>query len=167
MAQVKTKASSKRSAGSRKPRARSRGSTRKSANSRKQMSSRKQPNSSKPASTAAMSEAADKATTAVGNAADKATTAVGHAADKAKIPLIASGAVLAGAAGGAVLGARQARRHRRGLAKAARGMGALGVQAGHLASDLQRNREATNGSKQHRSPVEVVLEGLTARRSRT
>jgi hypothetical protein len=80
------------------------------------------------------------------------------------VPLIAGGAALAAAAGGAALGARQARRHRPGLAKTAKGMGALGIQAGHLASELQRNREATNGHR--RSPLEVVLEGLTARRSR-
>jgi hypothetical protein len=69
-----------------------------------------------------------------------------------------------------VLGARQARRHRRRgrtVAKAAKGAGALGAQVGHLAYELQRNREANrNGSKQPRSPVEVVLEGLTSRRSR-
>jgi hypothetical protein len=82
------------------------------------------------------------------------------------VPLIASGAALAGAAGGVALGARQARRHPNGFAKAAKGVGALGVQAGRLAADLQRNREAANGSNKHRSPVEVVLEGLTARRSR-
>jgi hypothetical protein len=171
MAQTKTRASSKRSAGSKKPQARSRGSSKKSTNSRKQnsrkqASSRKRPNSSKAAPVAAMSNAAEKASTAVGDTAAKATSAVSTAAGRAKVPLIASGAALAGAAGGAALGARQARRHRRGLAKTARGMGALGVQVGHLASELQRNREGVNGGGQHRSPLEVVLEGLTARRSR-
>lgn len=170
MAQTKTRASSKRSTGSKKSQARSRGSTNKSRNSspRKSTSSRKATNSRgshKPAPVAAVSNAADKATDAVGSATGKATTAVGHAAGKAKIPLIASGAALAGAAGGAALGARQARRHRRGLTKTAKGVGALGVQVGHLASELQRNREATNGGA-HRSPLEVVLEGLTTRRSR-
>lgn len=153
MAQTKAKASSKRSAGSKKPQTRSRGSTKKSANSRKRQ------NGAKSTPVAAVSDATDKATTAVGNAADKA-----------KVPLMAGGAALAGVAGGVMLGARQARRHRhrgRTLAKAAKGAGTLGAQVGHLAYELQRNRE-TNGdsSKQHRSPVEVVLEGLTARRSR-
>jgi hypothetical protein len=114
-----------------------------------------------------VSDVADKATTAAGNAAGKATSAVGAAAGKAKLPLIASGAAIAGAAGGAALGARQARRHRRGLSKAARSAGTLGIQMGHLASELQRNREATNGNAHHRSPLEVVLEGLTTRRSRS
>lgn len=186
MAQTKTRASSKRSSGSKKPQARSRGSSKKSANTGKQKqasaSSRKQPNSSKPATLAAVSNTADKATTAVGNAADKATTAVGNAADKAKIPLVASGAALAGVAGGLVLGTRHARRHRgigmaiprrpqmkvksADVAKAAKEVGSFGAQLGHLANELQQARESTNGGT-HRSPLEVVLEGLTARRSRT
>ena len=139
MAQAKAKAPAKRSGGSKKPSSRSRNS---SGNASKAQS------------------AAGKTT----NAASKTTSAVGTAASKAKVPLIASGAALAGVAGGAVLGVRQARRHPRGFAKAAKGVGALGVQAGHLASDLQRNRETENGNGHHRSPLEVVLEGLTARR---
>jgi len=165
MAQTKSRASSKRSTGSKKPQARSRGSSKKTANSQKRAASRKQSNASKPTPVAAVSNVTDKATTAVADTAAKATNAAGAAAGKAKVPLIAGGAALAGAAGGAALGARQARRHPHGFAKAAKGVGALGVQAGHLASELQRNREATNG--QHRSPLEVVLEGLTARRSRS
>jgi hypothetical protein len=136
MAQTKTKASSKQSAGSKKPQPRSRGSTKKSTNSRKRSNS--------PASTpvAAMS-----------NAADKATTAVGNAADRAKMPLVAGGAALAGVAGGVMLGNRHAHRHSR-MDKAIK-----------LAHELQQVRQPTDGSR-HRSPVEVVLEGLTARRSR-
>ena len=165
MAQTKTRPTSKRSTGSKKPQARSRGSSKKTASSRKRATPRKQSNASKPNPVAAVSNATDKATTAVGDTAAKATSAVGNAAGKAKLPLLAGGAALAGVAGGAALGARQARRHPHGFAKAAKGVGALGVQAGHLASELQRNREATNG--QHRSPLEVVLEGLTARRPRS
>jgi hypothetical protein len=155
MAQTKTRASSKRSTGSKKPEARSGGSSKKTTSSRKRATTRKQTNGSKPTPVAAVS-----------NATEKATSAVGAAAGKAKLPLIASGVALAGVAGGAALGARQARRHPHGFAKAAKGVGALGVQAGHLASELQRNREATNGNgSKHRSPIEIVLEGLTARRS--
>ncbi|MGC1852620.1 MAG: hypothetical protein WA687_09305 [Solirubrobacterales bacterium] len=113
---------------------------------------------------AEVAKVASKTTDAVGNAA----SSVGNAATKARIPLVASGAAIAGAAGGMALGARRARRrNRRGLAKAAKGMGVLGARVGHLATELQRNREATNGHGQTaRSPVEVVLDGLTARRSR-
>lgn len=104
---------------------------------------------------------------------------VGGAVSKAKVPLVAGGAALAGAAGGMLLGARQARRHgmaakalsrrplvkvrSRDLASAAKEVGSFGAQVGRLASELQQAREAGNGS--HRSPVEVVLDGLTARRS--
>jgi hypothetical protein len=117
--------------------------SRKKPVSRKQSSSRKQTNSSKSAPAAAVS-----------NATDKATSAVGNAADKAKMPLLAGGAALAGVAGGVVLGTRHAHRHNR-MDKAIK-----------LAHELQQVRQPTNGSK-HRSPVEVVLEGLTARRSRS
>ena len=123
----------------------------------------------------------DSARRTVEHAAKDAGQAVGHAASKAKVPLVAGGAALAGAAGGLALGARQARRGRgmaiarrpqlkvssRDLARAAKEVGTFGAQMGHLASELQRTREAANGGRQHRSPVEVVLEGLTARRSRS
>jgi hypothetical protein len=132
MAQTKTKTKAKATSKGR------------SSSSRKPSSSRKRTNSSsKAAPTEVMS-----------NAADKATTAVGHAADKAKIPLVAGGAAIAGAAGGAMLSARQARRKR-----------STAARLGDFALQMQRARQTPNGSKQ-RSPVEVVLEGLTSRRSR-
>jgi len=99
---------------------------------------------------------------------------------KAKVPLLAGGAALAGAAGGLLLGDRQARRNgvaakalsrrpqvkvsSRDLAKAAKEVGSFGAQMGRLAAELQQAREAAGNGK-HRSPVEVVLEGLTARGS--
>jgi hypothetical protein len=111
--------------------------------------------------------------------ASKATNAVGHAADKAKVPLLAGGAALAGVAGGLALGARHGRRHKGiglpvprrpqvkvksgDVAKAAKEVGNFGAQLGHLANELQQARNSTNGGKR-RSPIEVVLEGLTARR---
>jgi hypothetical protein len=105
---------------------------------------------------------------------------VGGAVSKAKVPLVAGGAALAGAAGGLVLGARQVRRNGVGakalsrrpkvkvrsqdLARAAKEVGSFGAQMGRLATELQQTREAA-GNGHHRSPVEVVLDGLTARRS--
>ncbi len=180
MAQTKTKASAKRSGGSKKPQARSRGSTSKTKG--RKTSSRRR--TSKPAPVKAAGNAAE----AAGNAAGKATSAVGnatgkatHAVGKAKVPLLAGGAALAGAAGGLALGARQARRgngiaraiqrrpqmkvRSKDLASAAKDVGTFGAQLGHLANELQQARESGNGK--HRSPVEVVLEGLTARRSRS
>jgi hypothetical protein len=181
MAQTKTKASAKRSGGSKKPQARSRGSTNKTKS--RKTNSRSRSRTSKPAPVKAAGNAAE----AAGNAAGKATSAVGnatgkatHAVGKAKVPLLAGGAALAGAAGGLALGARGARRGKgiggaiarrpqvkvksKDLKSAAKDVGTFGAQLGHLATELQRAREAGNGK--HRSPVEVVLEGLTARRSR-
>jgi hypothetical protein len=111
---------------------------------------------------------------------DKAKTAgqtMGKAASKAKVPLIAGGAALAGAAGGLALASRQDRHHRliksmrkpmikltsRDVAKAAKEVGNFSAQVGELATELQRAREQT-GNGRRRSPVEVVLQGLTARR---
>lgn len=180
MAQAKARPSAKRSGGSKKTPARSRGSSTRRTSTKSRASSRKNSSpkagSHKSAPVAAVSGAADKATTAVGNATGKASSAMG----KAKVPLLAGGAAIAGAAGGLALGARQARRgkgiakaipHRpqmkirsRDLASAAKDVGSFGAQLGHLATEIQRTREFSNGK--HRSPVEVVLEGLTARRGR-
>jgi hypothetical protein len=49
------------------------------------------------------------------------------------------------------------------MAKAAKEVGNFGAQVGELATELQRARESADG-KRHRSPIEVVLQGLTARR---
>jgi hypothetical protein len=172
MAQTKTKSPSKRRSSTRKS------SSRKRTTNAKSASTSKQTNSSKSAPASSMSKAADKATNAVGNATGKATSAVG----KAKVPLLAGGAALAGAAGGLALGARGGRRGKgiakaiprrpqmkmkvrsKDLASAAKDVGTFGAQLGHLANELQQARESGNGK--HRSPLEVVLEGLTARRSR-
>lgn len=186
MAQTKTKASAKRSQGSKKPQARSRGSTNKTNKTNKTKSgkanSRSRSRTSKPAPVKAVGNAAE----AAGNAAGKTTSAVGdaagkatHAVGKAKVPLLAGGAALAGAAGGLALGARQARRGKglsraiarrpqvkvksKDLASAAKDVGSFGAQMGHLANELQHARESGNGK--HRSPIEVVLQGLTSRRS--
>jgi hypothetical protein len=101
---------------------------------------------------------------------------------KAKLPLVAGGAAIAGAAGGIALASRQGRKNgiasalrmaplRKPLikidsgdvARAAKEMGSLSAHVGELATELQRARESAENSK-HRSPVEVVLQGLTARR---
>lgn len=113
-------------------------------------------------------EAAKDAGGTVGNAASK----VGHAASKAKVPLMAGGAALAGVAGGLAFGNRQTHRHNgiagvnsKDLAKAAKKAGGAGLRVGELALEGRRAREARNGNGgAHRSPVEVVLQGLTSRR---
>lgn len=102
----------------------------------------------------------------------------GKAAGKAKVPLVAGGAAIAGAAGGLALAASK-QGSKKGLkaamprppkikidsgdvAKAAKQVGNFSAQVGELANELQRARESADGK--HRSPVEVVLQGLTARR---
>lgn len=178
MAQTKTRASAKPSRGSPKSTARSRSSSSKSRTSGKSANASRARSKPSTNSTARV----DSARRAIEDKAKDAGQAVGSAASKAKVPLIAGGAALAGAAGGVALGVRQARHHgkmgmavprrpqlkvsSRDLAKAAKEVGTFGAQMGHLASELQRTRETANGGRQHRSPVEVVLEGLTARRSR-
>lgn len=103
----------------------------------------------------------------------EAGRSVARAAQKAKTPLLAGGAAIAGAAGGLALGTRQAHKtrslrrpkvkiHSKDLAKAARSAGQLGMEVSEIAAELRRNREQTNGSNR-RSPVEVVLDGLTHR----
>jgi hypothetical protein len=159
MAETKTKAKAKAA----KPKARS------AAKPKRTRSPGKPKTTNKPQAVKAVEETAKDAGHKVKDAGQK----VGHAASKAKVPLMAGGAALAGAAGGLALGARQSHRHRsgiggvnsNGLAKAAKKVGGFGVQVGELALEGQRARQASNG-KAHRSPIEVVLQGLTSRQSR-
>ncbi|HET9184848.1 MAG TPA: hypothetical protein VFN82_01795 [Solirubrobacterales bacterium] len=121
----------------------------------------------------------------MGGKAKDAGKTVGKVAGKAKVPLVAGGAAVAGAAGGMALassrhgrrsgiGGALARRPKikvgpkikvdsKDLAKAAKEVGSFSAQMGELAGELQRARDSANGKK-HRSPIEVVLQGLTARR---
>jgi hypothetical protein len=111
----------------------------------------------------------------------EAGQAVGKAASKAKTPLLAGSAALAGAAGGLAIGAMRSRHshsHKllgvklpqgkrvkvrsRDVAKAAKEVGSFSQHVGELATELRHAREE-GGDGKHRSPVEVVLDGLTAR----
>lgn len=123
-------------------------------------------------------EAVRNAVGDVGGKAKGAGKTVGKAASKAKVPLVAGGAAIAGAAGGMALatskrgrknGLTKAMSHRpkvkidsKDVAKAAKEVGNFSAQVGQLADELQRARKSGDGK--HRSPVEVVLQGLTARR---
>jgi hypothetical protein len=95
------------------------------------------------------------------------------------VPLIAGGATLAGIAGGVAIGARGLRRRKvlgvpmprrsvlkkstKNLADAAREAGNFGRQMGELTSEVRETRQAMDNAK-GRSPIEVVLHGLTSRR---
>jgi hypothetical protein len=127
----------------------------------------------------------------VAGSAQSVGHAVGTAASKAKGPAIAGGAALAGLVGGMTLASRGGHRRvlgvpvpgtrralinvkrpsrantTRDLVKAAGRMGNAGRQMAELATEVRLAREQmdVNGSRR-RSPVEVVLDGLTARRPR-
>jgi len=115
---------------------------------------------------------------AVRSAVGDAGKTVGKVAGKAKVPLVAGGAALAGAAGGMALAASKKGRksgigkaiaHRpkikvdsKDIAKAAKGVGQFSSQVSEVAGGLETAASGRNGK--HRSPIEVVLQGLTARR---
>jgi hypothetical protein len=123
---------------------------------------------------------------AVGDVGDKAKDAgqsVGKAASKAKVPLVAGGAAIAGAAGGLALAASKGGRKKglkslkgampgkpkvkiksKDLVNAAKEVGKVSAQVGEIADGIQRAQDSSNGNGKHRSPIEVVLQGLTARR---
>jgi hypothetical protein len=97
---------------------------------------------------------------------------------KAKLPLVASGAVLAGVVGGAALGAKRSgskvlgipmpkpkrvQFRTKDLREAAKEVGGFGEHVGDLASELRRAQEAVT-SGEGNSPIEVLLHGLTKRR---
>lgn len=168
MAQTKTRTSKAKAKnrGSRKPASRTRSSPPKS----KSRSKSKSTNARR-----AVEHTAKDAGKSVERTAKNAGHSVGKAASKAKLPLVAGGAALVGAAGGLAMGAKQMRPRRRpqikvtsrDMAHVAKEVGSFGAQMGRLASELQSVRQESNGAGKHRSPVEVVLEGLTARRSRS
>jgi hypothetical protein len=171
MAQTKTtqkkRAAPKRSGGSPRSRSSGSGSTKASNRSKSNNSGNRSKSTPQVAETVKAAE----------QKAKNAGQSVGKAASKAKVPLIASGAAVAGAAGGIALAsaARKSRPRWAGVrkplfkvsshdvAKAAKEVGNFSAEVGNLASELQRNREAANG-RTRRSPVEVVLQGLTSRR---
>jgi hypothetical protein len=177
MAQTKTRASTKRSQnqgrsrGAKKPQARTRSSNRKPPN-RKPPKSRSQ----------TARKTVESARETIESSTKEAGQAVGKAASRARTPLLAGGAALAGAAGGLALGkmrshhsgsremlglkvpkARRPKLRSDDVARAARGVGSLSRHVGELATELG-NDEGPKRNGRHKSPVEVVLDGLTARR---
>jgi len=96
-------------------------------------------------------------------------------ASKLKTPAIAGGAAVAGLAGGLALAKRgsstkvfgvrmpSAQATSQNLVDAAKQIGSFGERVGELANEVRMVREGVAHSHR-RSPVEVVLEGLTSRR---
>ncbi|MBA3866528.1 MAG: hypothetical protein H0X42_09325 [Solirubrobacterales bacterium] len=109
---------------------------------------------------------------------DDTGPAVAEAAGKAKLPLLAGGAALVGAASGIAFGAarsgskvlgvklpqpQRVKLRSKDFATIAKELGNFGEQVGGLATELRSFREgAANGSQN--SPIEVLLRGLTNRR---
>jgi hypothetical protein len=129
----------------------------------------------------------------VSNGVQTTGDAVGTAAKKAKGPALAGGAALAGLAGGLAIAAAaggprrvlgvpvpgtrrplvkinaprraKARGASKDLLKAAGEVGSAGRQVGEFVTEVQRVRTELDRGRR-RSPIEVVLEGLTTRRQR-
>lgn len=180
MAQAKTRASTKRSRGSTKTQTRSKANSKAKARP-KRSTNNKSPNGK--TRIEAARQTVESSTKEVGQTVGKAGQTVGKAASKAKTPLLAGGAAVAGAAGGLALSAMRSRQthsrkvlgvkvpqgkrvkvRSRDVAKAAKEIGTFGQHVGELATELRHAREETGSDNKHRSPVEVVLDGLTARR---
>ena len=100
-------------------------------------------------------------------------------AQKLKTPALAAGAAAAGLAGGLALAGRAphkkvlgvrvpaagaAQSTSQNLAEAAKQIGSFGERLGELANEVRMVREGFAQSRT-RSPIEVVLQGLTSRRS--
>jgi hypothetical protein len=139
--------------------------------------------------TGAVKERVQSASETVANGAQSAGQAIGSAASKAKGPALAGGAAIAGLVGGMTIASRGSRRRvlglpvpgtsrpliqvkrptrvktTRDLMKAAGHMGNAGRQMAELATEVRLARQEI-GNGRRRSPVEVVLDGLTARRQR-
>jgi hypothetical protein len=122
-------------------------------------------------------DAAKDATTKGANAAG---SAVASAAKKLKTPLIAAGTGLAGVAAGVALTKKNkgisgiglpsrgtGRATTKGLGEAAKNIGMLAERTGKVARQVRVASEAIGeggAPRKSRSPIEVVLEGLTSRR---
>jgi hypothetical protein len=95
---------------------------------------------------------------------------VAKTARGAKGPALTAGATVAGLAGGFALGSWKASKTRRGTAKFARAAVQLAQELGSLTSEVASARDDARELHQllrqanRRSPIEVLLDGLTHRR---
>jgi hypothetical protein len=125
---------------------------------------------------------ARKAEHSVSDAASGAGRTVGNIASKAKGPAIATGAAAAGLAGGILIASRKqqpklfgviprpkadgaAASIGKGLLRATENVGKASENVGELTEEVRRVREGIEADGKRRSPIEVVLDGLTHRPS--
>jgi hypothetical protein len=122
-----------------------------------------------------------KGARAAGQTAGRTAKNIGSTAKKLKTPMIAGGATLAGLAGGLAVAANRNSRRKvlgvampqrsnavstsKNLASVAQQVALATQRLSELTTEVRRVREETTKSK-HRSPVEILLEGLTSRRVR-
>lgn len=115
----------------------------------------------------------------VADAASGAGRTVGNIASKAKTPALATGAAAAGLAGGMFIASRKSRPKLfgvvplprpgtmesvgKGLLKASENVGQASQSMGQLTGEVRRMREGIEADNKRRSPIEVVLDGLTHR----
>lgn len=162
MAQTSTRKKSSRGSGTR----RSNGSTPPASSSKKRASGSRSRSGRSSASPSGPAES-------VKQAASKGK----DAASKLKGPALAGGAALLGLAGGVALGSSRSGRKMMGmrvgdgvgnatknLADASKNVGRFGDNLGHFAGEIQAVREALEDGSKGRSPIEVTLRALTARR---
>jgi hypothetical protein len=149
------------------------GTARTSARSRTQ---RRRSASTTPADS--VKQVASKGKNAVAEGAKTGGNAISSVARKAKGPALAGGAALAGLAGGmAVQSKRDSKRKVLGmrlgsgvgkagkdLAHTGQRVGRFTENLGEFAAEMRKTREAIDNRAKHRSPIEVLLQGLTARR---
>jgi hypothetical protein len=176
-----TKSKSNASSGSR-PKRRTSANGRTAAKSRSSASrartartpKRKASSSGQKSTLGAAKDATTKGATAAGSA-------VTSAAEKLKTPLIAAGTGLAGVAAGVAFTRKKSngisgihlpspgtgRATTKGLGEAAKNIGMLAERTGKVAQQVRVASEAIaegGATRKSRSPIEVVLEGLTSRR---
>ena len=164
------------------------GSKPKSSSSPKARKSRSKASSSSPrassrnGSSKVVPDGIKSAREAVEDAGQKAGKATTKVASKAKVPLIAGGAALVGAASGIALNAARSHSTKvlgvkmpktkvkvssKDLARAADRVASAGEQIGRLSTgirEIQGTSDADHGNGRHRSPIEVVIQSLTRRR---
>lgn len=158
--------------------AKSRSSGAARSRSRTTARSRKQPRSGGSARANSVKQFASKGKSAAAEGAQSGGKAVSTVAGKVKGPALAAGAALAGLAGGmAVQSKRDSGRKVLGmrlgsgvgktgknLADAGQTVGQFTENLGAFATEMRKTREAIDNRGKHRSPIEVLLQSLTARR---
>ncbi|HSJ18417.1 MAG TPA: hypothetical protein VK920_10015 [Solirubrobacterales bacterium] len=124
-----------------------------------------------------MQRKARDAERSVADAASSTSKTMGNVASKAKGPAVATAAGVAGVAGGLLIAQRRSKPSvlarggntmesaSKGLLKATENVGKASERVGRLSEEVRRVREGIEAGGKRRSPIEVLLDGLTHRPS--